>query len=84
MIHNKIDGQHIQLTNVDRDLNEQVIYPVNTVNDIIMDNNGNKLADYLPTVDDSLDAPTTSSPMVAVENGTEEVDETVLDALIKG
>lgn len=81
MTNTDFTGIHLQLTNVDKSLDTEDIFPVNTVNDVIIDDHNNPLSVYLPTVDNTVSSPTQSSPMFAVEYGDGSVDDAIMSAL---
>jgi hypothetical protein len=81
MTNTDFTGIHLQLTNVDKNLNTEDIFPVNTGDDVIIDSHNNPLSVYLPTVDDAVSSPTESSPMYAVAYRNGEVNDTVMTAL---
>lgn len=81
MILNNV-GLHIQLNRVNKDKSTDMIFPYNTASDVIMDEQGNVLTDYIPVVQDSLDAPTTANPMVALNLGEGIISDSLLEQIL--
>ena len=77
-------GLHIQMTKVDSNQVESSLFPINTANDVIMDENGNNLVDYIPVAVDSATSPTKSEPIVLVDDstGTDIIPDSVLANII--
>lgn len=75
-------GHHIELTQIDENQNEKTLFPVNTVEDVYVDENGNSLVDFLPKIVDNLSNPTEESPLTATESATGELTDAVMTALL--
>lgn len=75
-------GHHIELTQIDENQNEKTLFPVNTVEDVYVDENGNSLVDFLPKIVDNLSNPTEESPLTATESATGELTDVVMAALL--
>lgn len=77
-------GDHIQMHKMNEDGKDpKPLFPTNTISDVIADNFGNTLSQYLPTIQDSAIAPTTSSPMLLVETGTDVIPDSVLANILR-
>lgn len=72
-------GTHIQLTKIDKDQNENVLFPVNTASDVFVNEDGDTLQDYLPTVVDDMENPTKSEPISILEVGSIELEDNVAE-----
>ena len=75
-------SHHVQLNKLNSDGQEKMIFPVNTADDVLVNEGGDSLTVFLPTIDSALTNPQTQSPMFAVEKGTETVSDTVMNALL--
>lgn len=81
MVKPTYDGIHLQLTDVDKSLNTTDMYTVNTVDDVFVDEYKNPLTMYLPTIDNNIDNPTKSSPMIAIGLGEDDLSDNELSAI---
>lgn len=70
-------GYHIQLTKIDENQQEKMLFPVNTVQDVIIDDDGRALKEFVSTVDDDLTNPTSKEPFMAVSHGAESIPDSV-------
>lgn len=77
-------GYHIQLNNVDNEKNETLLFPVNTVEDVIVNEDCDTLIDFLPTVENDISNPTEKSPLTAIQTGEEDIPDSVLANLVMG
>ena len=73
---------HIQLTKVDENQQEKMLFPVNTTNDVIVNEEGSTLSEYLPTVDNDITSPTEKAPLVLVSTGEETIPDSVFANLL--
>lgn len=75
-------GHHIQLTKVDDKKNEKMLFPINTKDDVLIDEEGNTLSEYIPTIAESEEDETVGSPMTAIQDSEIEITDELL-ALLK-
>lgn len=73
---------HIQLTKIDENQEEKMLFPVNTANDVIVNEDGATLLEYLPTVDNDPSTPTEKAPLTLVTTGEENIPESVFANLV--
>lgn len=83
MVKADFKGLHIQLSNVDKDLTDENMYLTNTGADVLIDKHGNTLDKYLPTIDDNLTNPTSSSPLAIVASGEGTASAAAMTALMR-
>ena len=73
---------HIQMTKIDENQQEKMIFPVNTINDVIVSEDGQTLSEYLPTVDNDPVSPTEKAPFCVITTGDETIPDSVFANLI--
>lgn len=74
-------GHHVQLTKIDGAQGEKFIFPSNTSDDVVIDEEGTTLTNYIPSITTNLDEQ--GAPMVILENeSTDTISDDVLNAII--
>ena len=82
LLTTSMGAKHIIMNKVDKQGNAGVIFPANTADDVICDENSNTLSEYLCTV--STDEKAVGAPMFAMPYGTGlTLDAATLGALTK-
>lgn len=74
-------GYHIQLTHVDSQQNEKLLFPTNTSDNVIIDETGTSLTQFIPTVVDNVATPTKKAPLTGVEQESIQISDAELAAL---
>ena len=59
-------SDHTQLWKLDENGNEKMIFLMNTVDDVLIDENGNSLSPYIASLDDDLENPTKKEALGAL------------------
>lgn len=72
-------GNHVQLSKINGAGENHFIFPANTADDVIVDENGTNLTSYLPTITTNLAE--TGSALTALESSTATINDTVMTAL---
>ena len=72
-------GNHVQLSKIDGSGESHFIFPANTADDVVVDENGVNLTSYLPTI--TTDLSKKGSALTALESGTVTIDDTIMAAL---
>ena len=75
-------GYHIQLTKINADKEEKFLFPINTVDDVIVNEDGTGLNEFLPTVENDFNNPTEKSPLSAVYTSQDTITAELLDAIV--
>ena len=69
-------GHHVQLTKLDANKEEKLMFPTNTIDDVVVDDSGNTLDMFIPTI--TTDASVIgSSAMTCIEIASDQTIEDV-------
>lgn len=79
MLLNEI-GYHVQLSKIDGENGDKFMFPVNTSDDVIIDETGTTLKNFIPSITTNLEQH--GSPMKILETSTEEIDDNILQTII--
>ena len=72
-------GNHVQLSKIDGSGESHFIFPANTADDVVVNENGVNLTSYLPTI--TTDLSKNGSALTALESGTVTIGDTIMAAL---
>ena len=72
-------GHHVQLTKIDGNQQEKFIFPTNTSDDVVIDEEGTTLKNYVPSI--TTDLSVQGKPMGILETSSEEIIDSLLETI---
>jgi hypothetical protein len=75
-------GKHVELNPVEKNGDTYTIFPLNTAEDVVVNENGDTLDNYLPCVEDSMTAATKKEPVTGLQVGEATIPEKALNAIL--
>ena len=75
-------SNHIQLQKLYKTGDDRLLFPVNTIDDVIVNDKGDTLKNFLITVDNDPVNPTERLPFALMEHGTDSILDHLLNSII--